>query len=125
MESKRWFYKVVLKDNRGVRQAEEVMSGHYFRNVRVVEAGVQAVGPVAYGQFVETEDDDVDSQDEAVSNNSDVADYTRQARPFPGDRAPKVTLPRARKISDAQREQAMLLGMEFGVEAYNDAMGWS
>ena len=99
------------------------MSGHYFRNVRVVEAGVQAVGPVAYGQFVETEDDDVDSQDEAVGNNSDVADYTRQARPFPGDCAPKVKLPRARKISDSQREQAMLLGMEFGVEAYNEAMG--
>lgn len=122
----RWHYKVVLKDNRGVRQAEEVMSNHYFRNVRVLEAGIQAVGPVAYGQFVETEDDDVNSQDEALDGDNDVTEWTRSATPFPGDRAPKVPKPpRARKVSGWQREQAQLLGMEFGVEAYNEAMGQS
>lgn len=74
----------------------------------------------------ETEDDDLGSQDEAVGNDSDVADYTRQARPFPGDRAPKAPkLPPARKISDSQREQATLIGMELGIDAFNDVMGWS
>jgi hypothetical protein len=55
-----------------------------------------------------------------------VADWTRQAKPFPGDRAPKAPkLPRARKVSDWQREQATLIGMEMGVDAYNEAMGQS
>ena len=126
MDSKRWFYKVWMPSNRGVQQAEKAMSDLHFRNVRVVEAGIQAVGPVAYGQFVETEDDDVGSQDEAVGDHKDVCEWTRQATPFPGDRAPKAPkLPRARKISDSQREQATLIGMELGIDAYNEAMGWS
>ena len=126
METQRWFYKVWMGDGRGVQQAEKAMSDLGFRNVRVVAAGIDAVDPVAYGQFLETEDDDVGSQDEAVGDHKDVSEWTRQAKPFPGDRAPKAPKPpRARKVSDWQREQATLAGMEMGIDAYNEAMGYA
>lgn len=121
---RRWYYKVWMCDNRGVQQAEKAMSSLSFCNVRVVEAGIRAVGPVAYGQFIETEDEAVEAQDEAVGDHGDVSGWTRSSTPFKENRAPKAPkLPRARKISASQREQAILIGMEFGIEAYNEAMG--
>lgn len=126
MESRRWYYKVWMSDGRGVQQAESAMNDLHFRNVRVVEAGIDAVDPVAYGQFIETEDDDVESQDEAVGDHKDVSGWTRSSTPFKGGRAPKAPkLPPARKPSASQCEQAQLLGMEFGVDAYNEAMGYA
>lgn len=127
MESKRWFYKVEMRNNVGGARAEEVMRDHHFTNIRTVNQGCDD-NPMwtGYGQFKETEDDPASELEESLHGDDRIDGFIQSATPFPNNRAPNAPKrPRARKISDSQREQAMLLGMEFGVEAYNDAMGWS
>ena len=125
MQSQRWFYKVEMRNNVGGARAEEVMRDHHFTNIRTVNQGCDN-NPMwtGYGQFKETEDDPASELEESLHDDDRIDGFIQSATPFPNNRAPKAPrLPRARKVSDWQREQATLAGMEMGINAYNEWMG--
>ena len=118
MESKRWFYKVTFDPVVSELGINATMRLHDFRSVRVeTEDGF----PVAYGEWTETEDDDVGGQDDVLWEDDNVVLYERQRRPF-GDEPAEPALREYWPGAEC-REKAMLIGMEFGIDAYNEAMG--